>query len=205
MIHHMDEGIGCVMATLARLGLERDTLVVFTSDNGGERYSDNWPLVGGKMDLTEGGIRVPWIAHWPATIAPGGTTAQHCLTMDWTATILEAAGVAPDPAFPLDGVSMLPVLREPSRPFARPMHWRMKHRGQRALRDGDWKYLRVDGVDYLFDLSADERERANRAKREPARLAAMRDAWEAWDATMPAVPEEAKVSLGYTTADMPQR
>jgi arylsulfatase A-like enzyme len=205
MIHHMDEGIGRVMAALERTGVARDTLVVFTSDNGGERYSDNWPLVGGKMDLTEGGIRVPWIAHWPATIAPGGTTAQHCLTMDWTATILEAAGVAPDPAHPLDGVSMMPVLRDPSRTFRRPMHWRMKHRGQRALRDGDWKYLRVDGVDYLFDLPADERERANRAKREPQRLAAMRDAWEAWNATMPAVPDDATVSLGYSTQDMPQR
>ena len=100
---------------------------------------------------------------------------------------------------------MLPVLRDAARSFARPLHWRMKHRGQRALRDGDWKYLRVDGVDYLFDLSADERERANRAKREPARLASMRDAWEAWNATMPPVPDEAKVSLGYTTQDMPQR
>jgi arylsulfatase A-like enzyme len=205
MIHHMDEGIGRVMATLTRLGVARDTLVIFTSDNGGERYSDNWPLVGGKMDLTEGGIRVPWIAHWPAAIAPGGTTPQHCLTMDWTATILEAAGVSPDPAHPLDGVSMMPVLRDPARTFRRPMHWRMKHREQRALRDGKWKYLRVDGVDYLFDLSADERERANRAAREPQRLAAMREAWEAWDASMPAVPAEAKVSLGYSTRDMPQR
>jgi arylsulfatase A-like enzyme len=100
---------------------------------------------------------------------------------------------------------MMPVLRDPSRTFRRPMHWRMKHRGQRALRDGDWKYLRVDGVDYLFDLPADERERANRAKREPQRLAAMRDAWEAWNATMPAVPDDATVSLGYSTQDMPQR
>ena len=79
MIHHMDEGIGWVMDALRRNGLDRDTLVVFTSDNGGERFSDNWPLVGGKMDLTEGGIRVPWIAHWPATIAPGGTSAQPCM------------------------------------------------------------------------------------------------------------------------------
>ena len=205
MIRQMDEGIGRVMATLERLGIARDTLVVFTSDNGGERYSDNWPLVGGKMDLTEGGIRVPWIAHWPAVIAPGGITAQHCLTMDWTATILEAAGVAPDPAYPLDGVSMMPVLREASHAFRRPMHWRMNHRGQRALRDGPWKYLCVDGVDYLFDLSADERERANRARREPERLATMREAWEAWNATMPPVPEDATVSLGYSTKDMPQR
>ncbi|MDP3810929.1 MAG: sulfatase-like hydrolase/transferase, partial [Hydrogenophaga sp.] len=73
MIHHMDEGIGRLMAALREHGLEDNTLVVFTSDNGGERFSDSWPLVGGKMDLTEGGIRVPWIAHWPAVIAPGST------------------------------------------------------------------------------------------------------------------------------------
>jgi arylsulfatase A-like enzyme len=205
MIRQMDEGIGALMAALRRLGLERDTLVVFTSDNGGERFSDTWPLVGGKMDLTEGGIRVPWIAHWPATIPAGTHSAQPCMTMDWSATMLDAAGVPADAAHPLDGVSMLPVLRDPSRTFGRPLHWRMKHRGQRALRDGSWKYLRVDEVDYLFDLSRDERERANLAKREPERLAAMRDAWEAWNATMPAIPEDAVVSLGYSTRDMPQR
>jgi hypothetical protein len=205
MIRQMDEGIGTLMAALRRLGLERDTLVVFTSDNGGERFSDSWPLVGGKMDLTEGGIRVPWIAHWPAVIPAGTGSAQPCMTMDWSATMLDAAGVPADPEYPLDGASMLPVLRDPAYAFPRPLHWRMKHRGQRALRDGAWKYLRVDGVDYLFDLSHDERERANLAKREPARLAAMRADWEAWNATMPAIPEDATVSLGYTTQDMPQR
>jgi len=205
MIRQMDEGIGTLMAALRRLGLERDTLVVFTSDNGGERFSDSWPLVGGKMDLTEGGIRVPWIAHWPAVIPAGTRSAQPCMTMDWSATMLDAAGVPADPEYPLDGASMLPVLRDPAYAFPRPLHWRMKHRGQRALRDGAWKYLRVDGVDYLFDLSHDERERANLAKREPARLAAMRADWEAWNATMPAIPEDATVSLGYTTQDMPQR
>jgi arylsulfatase A-like enzyme len=205
MIHHMDEGIGWVMDALRRNGLDRDTLVVFTSDNGGERFSDNWPLVGGKMDLTEGGIRVPWIAHWPAAIAPGGTSAQPCMTMDWSATVLDAAGVAQDPAYPLDGVSLLPVLRDARHGFARPLHWRMNHRGQRALRDGDWKYLRVDGHDYLFNIPADERERANQAGREPARLADMRDAWERWNETMPPIPEDATVSLGYGAKDMPQR
>jgi arylsulfatase A-like enzyme len=205
MIHHMDEGIGWVMDALRRRGLADDTLVVFTSDNGGERFSDNWPLVGGKMDLTEGGIRVPWIAHWPAAIAPGGVSAQHCMTMDWSATVLEACGAAADPAWPLDGVSLLGTLRDPARPFARPMHWRMNHRGQRALRDGRWKYLRVDGHDYLFDLPADARERANLAGREPGRLAELRDAWEEWNSTMPPIPEDATVSLGYSAKDMPQR
>jgi arylsulfatase A-like enzyme len=205
MIHHMDEGIGWVMQALRKHGLERDTLVVFTSDNGGERFSDNWPLVGGKMDLTEGGIRVPWIAHWPAAIAPGGVSEQACMTMDWSATVLDAAGVAEDPAYPLDGVSLLPVLRDAGHSFARPLHWRMNHRGQRALRDGKWKYLRVDGHDYLFDLPADERERANLAGREPGRLADLRDAWESWNATMPPIPEDATVSLGYGVKDMPQR
>ena len=205
MIQHMDEGIGWVMQALRERGLAENTLVVFTSDNGGERFSDNWPLVGGKMDLTEGGIRVPWIAHWPAQIAPAAVSEQHCLTMDWSATLLAAAGVAADPAYPLDGVSLLPVLRDPARSFARPMHWRMKHREQRAFRDGDWKYLKIDEHEYLFNIPADERERANRAPGEPERLAAMREQWLAWNATMPLIPAEAMVHTGYSVRDMPAR
>jgi arylsulfatase A-like enzyme len=205
MIHHMDEGIGWLLAALQQAGVADDTLLVFTSDNGGERFSDNWPLVGGKMDLTEGGIRVPWIAHWPRVIAPGGVSTQQCMTMDWSATMLEAAGVAAHPDYPLDGVSLMPVLRDAAAHFERPMFWRMKHRDQRAHRLGDWKYLRVDGNDYLFNIPGDERERANLAAREPARLAEMRAAWEDWNAGMPAIPPEATVSLGYSVKDMPQR
>ncbi len=182
-----------------------NTLIVFTSDNGGERFSDNWPLVGGKMDLTEGGIRVPWIAHWPAVIAPGGKSTQHCMTMDWSATMIELGGAHADPTCPLDGVSLAGVLRQPGQTFERPLHWRMNHRGQRALRLGDWKYLRVDGNDYLFNIPADERERANLAQREPARLQALRAQWEAWNATMPPIPQDATISLGYSVKDMPQR
>ena len=205
MIQQMDEGIGWLMAALEKAGIADNTLVVFTSDNGGERFSDNWPLVGGKMDLTEGGIRVPWIAHWPAAIAGGATSEQHCLTMDWSATMLDAAGVAADARYPLDGLSLLPVLRDAGHRFARPMHWRMNHLGQRALRNGDWKYLRVDGNDYLFNIAQDERERANLAKKEPQRLAAMRAAWEEWHASMPPIAADASVSLCYTDSDMPPR
>ncbi|MBS0608925.1 MAG: sulfatase-like hydrolase/transferase, partial [Proteobacteria bacterium] len=205
MIHHMDEGIGWIMEALRRTGQLDNTLVVFTSDNGGERFSDNWPLVGGKMDLTEGGIRVPWIAHWPRQIAAGGVSEQQCMTMDWSATMLDAAGVAAHPDYPLDGQSLLPVLQDPAKAFARPLFWRMNHRGQRAHRNGDWKYLRVDGNDYLFNIPQDERERANLARQQPERLAALRSAWEAWDASMPPIPVDATVSLGYSVKDMPQR
>ena len=205
MIHHMDEGIGQVLDALKRTGLDDNTLVVFTSDNGGERFSDNWPLVGGKMDLTEGGIRVPWIARWPAVIAPDTTSAQHCLSMDWTATILDAAGVSAHPDYPLDGMSLMPVLRNPGTQFDRPMYWRMNHRNQRAHRSGDWKYLRVDEHDYLFKLSDDERERSNRATREPQRLNDMKAAWESWNAQMPGIPADATISPVYGLKDMPQR
>lgn len=205
MIHHMDEGIGRLMAALREQGLEENTLIVFTSDNGGERFSDSWPLVGGKMDLTEGGIRVPWIAHWPAAIPAGTVSTQHCMTMDWSATLLEAGGGQHDPNYPIDGVSLLQVLREPAQRFERPLYWRMNHRGQRALRQGDWKYLLVDGHEYLFNIGKDERERANLATREPERLERMRAQWLAWDASMPPIPADATVSLGYSAKDMPQR
>jgi arylsulfatase A-like enzyme len=205
MIHHMDEGIGKLVDALRRQGLLENTLIVFTSDNGGERFSDNWPLVGGKMDLTEGGIRVPWIAHWPAAIPAGSVSRQHCMTMDWSATLLEIGGGQPHPDYPLDGVSIASVLREPTRTMERPLYWRMHHRDQRAFRDGDWKYLKVDENEYLFNIPADERERANLAGREPERLASMRDAWLQWERSVPEIPHDATVSLGYSYKDMPQR
>jgi arylsulfatase A-like enzyme len=205
MIHHMDEGIGKLMAALRVHDLEENTLIVFTSDNGGERFSDSWPLVGGKMDLTEGGIRVPWIAHWPAAIPAGTVSTQHCMTMDWSATLLEAGGGQADPDWPLDGVSLLKVLRAPAHTFERPLYWRMNHRGQRALREGDWKYLQVDGHEYLFNIGKDERERANLAGREPERLERLRAQWLKWNESVPPIPADATVSLGYSAKDMPQR
>jgi arylsulfatase A-like enzyme len=205
MIHHMDEGIGWLVKALSDTHQLDNTLIVFTSDNGGERFSDNWPLVGGKMDLTEGGIRVPWIAHWPAVIPAGSVSTQHCMTMDWSATLLDLGGAQADADYPFDGVSLSRVLRNPSHHFERPLHWRMNHRQQRAMRLGPWKYLRVDGHDYLFNIDLDARERANLGGRDPERLAAMRQAWETWNQSMPPIPTDATVSLGYSYQDMPQR
>ena len=205
MIHHMDEGIGQLVATLKANGQYDNTLIVFTSDNGGERFSDNWPLVGGKMDLTEGGIRVPWIAHWPQHIAPATMSDQHCMTMDWSATMLDLGGAHPDPAYPIDGVSLRRILSGPNDTFERPLFWRMNHRHQRALRDGAWKYLKVDDHEYLFNVEHDARERANLAAHHPQRMAAMRQQWLDWSQTVPEIPEDATVSLGYSVKDMPQR
>ena len=133
------------------------------------------------------------------------SSAQQCMTMDWSATVLDAAGVAAHPDYPLDGVSLMPVLRGDGAEFARPLYWRMLYRGQRALREGDWKYLRVEDHDYLFNLAQDERERANQGGKQPERLQAMRAQWETWNASMPAIADDASYSLVYTTANMPQR
>jgi arylsulfatase A-like enzyme len=203
MIHHMDEGIGRVVAALAARSLLDNTMIVFTSDNGGERYAHNWPFVGGKMDLLEGGIRVPVVAHWPTRIPAGSVSATPHLTMDWTATML-AAAQAPLDADALDGHSLLPIFQNPQHNPARDFFWRMNHRKQCAMRRGAWKYLAVGEHEYLFDTDVDPRERANLAKRHPAQLIAMREAWHAWAQTMPGIPDEAKVYPVYSEADLPR-
>jgi len=204
MIHHMDEGIGRIFDALKAAGAAENTLVVFTSDNGGERFSDTWPFVGKKMDLLEGGIRVPLLASWPAVIPPGGVSAQLAITMDWVTTFFAAAGVKAHPEYPLDGIDLAPVLRDPSAARERELFWRMSHRRQRAVRSGDWKYLALDGYEYLFNLARDARERANLARRFPERLGALRAKYDAWAATMPPIPADAGVSLIGGDADMPK-
>ena len=204
MIHHMDEGIGRVLDALEARGLVDDTLVVFTSDNGGERFSNNWPFVGEKMDLMEGGIRVPLLARWPCRIPKGSVNATPNLTMDWTATMLDAAGVPAAPDYPLDGMSLLPLFDDCSWNPVRDLAWRMTHRQQRALRRGDWKYLAMDGHEYLFNLAADARERANLARRQPDLLSELRAAWQHWNETLPPIPADAAVHLAFDNSILPK-
>ena len=190
MLRHMDEGIGRVLAAIDDIHARDNTFVVFSSDNGGERFSDMWPLVGKKMDLLEGGIRVPYIARWPAGHVPAGeTTPKLAITMDWVATFLAAAGVSADPDYPLDGIDLLNDNRE------RNLYWRMKYRDQKAMRSGNWKYLSIEGNEFLFDLERDSRERANMRFREPQTFEALRAAYLAWDASLPPIPGDAKVTL----------
>ena len=203
MISHMDEGIGQIIDALP--AAQRDnTLVVFISDNGGERFSNNWPFVGGKMDLLEGGIRIPQVAWWPAGIKAGSRSALPTLSMDWMPTMLDVAGVQAHPDYPLDGISLRPVFVDERWLPQRDLHWRMKHRQQASTVSGNWKYLRVDGNEYLFDVVADGRERANLAKRYPDRLVELRDRWNAWAKTMPGIPDDAVVRLMWDENDMPR-
>jgi len=105
--------------------------------------------------------------------------------------------------YPMDGLSLWPILRDPQATLERELFWRMKHRGQRAARSDSWKYLAVDGHEYLFNLDADARERANLRHREPARFDAMKQRYAQWQATMPPIPDDAMVTLPYSKADMP--
>ena len=202
MIRQMDEGVAAIQDALRRIGADAHTLVVFSSDNGGERYSDMWPFVGGKMDLLEGGIRVPLIARWPAVIPPGGVTSQPAITMDWVATMLAAAGITAHPDHPLDGLDLSAVLGDPRITTPRELYWRMKHRRQRAVRSGAWKYLSMDGHEFLFDLATDARERANLAQRHPQQLHDLRSRYDAWDASMPPIPDDAAVHLVHGPSDL---
>jgi arylsulfatase A-like enzyme len=202
MIHHMDEGIGRIIGALAECGMAENTLTMFSSDNGGERYSNTWPFVGQKMDLLEGGIRVPLIAHWPGVIPPGRMTAQVAMSMDWAPTCLAAAGVAADPEHPLDGIDLMAVLQRPSATIERDVFWRMKFRGQRAIRSGNWKLYSQDGNTFLYDLAMDARERANLAKLQPERAAELSFRYDAWARTMPPIPPDAYVGLVANRSDM---
>src|SRR5262245_31265208 len=181
MVQRLDQGIGRLMRALQDAGLERRTFVVFTSDNGGERYSYNWPLSQGKGSLREGGIRVPAIVRQPGSVPAGHTTDQITITMDWTATLLAVGGATSDPAYPLDGVDLSPVWRGEPTHFKRTIFWRTEL--EDAARRGRWKYLRTDG-ESLFDIPSDPGERADLATYEPETLAALRAEFRAWNQQM---------------------
>ena len=142
--------------------------MIFTNDNGGERLSDSGPLFHVKGTLFEGGIRVPALARWPGVIPAGTTTSQVCATMDFSASLLSAAGAAPRDGVKLDGVDILPVLAGRREEFERTLCWRINLPGRRqmAVRRGRWKYLddNTGGrtlPELLFDVAADPSERRN--------------------------------------------
>ena len=188
MMRSMDAGIGRVLNALDRSHLDRDTLVIFTSDNGGERFSFNWPFSFQKMNLHEGGTRVPAIVRWPGVIPAGRVTTQATITMDWTATILAATETSADPAFPLDGADLLPIWTGQRATYERSFFWRIN--GSSAARVGSWKYLRDwKGTEELYDLANDPGEKVNLRAGNAERVESIREAYRKWDADMLPLPD----------------
>jgi arylsulfatase A-like enzyme len=185
MVKSMDENIGKVIKTVDDLGLSRQTIVIFTNDNGGERYSDNGGLSKSKASLWEGGIRVPAFVRWNGKIAAGTTTQQVAVTMDWTATILSAAGAKADNNFPLDGVDLMPVLTGTKKSIDRTICWRTFQRAnQKAIRIGEWKYLKDEKEEYLFNLNIDKSEKNNLKEKQPALFIKLKKAYANWEKTV---------------------
>jgi arylsulfatase A-like enzyme len=201
MIRQMDLQVGRVLQALEASGAAENTIVVFTSDNGGERYSDTWPFTGRKTELLEGGLRVPALMRWPGHIPPGTVSERVTISMDWLPTLLAAAGAAPDPAFPADGIDLLPSLTRGAPPTPRKLFWRYKYNDQQAARDGDWKYLKVLENTFLFDVAADPMERANLKERHKDVYERLVAEWNDWNRTMlPLDPDS--FTGGFTGAQL---
>jgi arylsulfatase A-like enzyme len=161
ILERADQAIGKILATLDRLGLARNTLVVYTQDNGGEWLSRNAPLFHRKSTVWEGGIRVPAIFRWPGRIPAGKTSSQVGIMMDLTATILAVTN-SPVPAeAKLEGINLFPLLQDGAQRTDRTLFWRItgQARRQRAVRQGDWKLLLDAGNPLLYNLAADIGER----------------------------------------------
>lgn len=179
----MDQQIGRILDTLDRLGIADNTIVVFTSDNGGERFSDTWPFTGKKTELLEGGLRVPLIVRWPGVSRPGSTCNQTAMSMDFAATLVAAGGGAPHPDFPFDGIDLRPAISGAT-PISRKLFFRYLHLEQQAYRNGDWKYLKIAENTFLFNVANDPLERANLKTLHADVFAQMIADYKAWEATM---------------------
>jgi arylsulfatase A-like enzyme len=161
IVERADQGIGKILATLDRLGLARNTLVIYTQDNGGEWLSRNAPLFHRKSTVWEGGIRVPAIFRWPGRVPAGKTSSQVGIMMDLTATILAVTGSPVPPEARLEGINLLPLLQNGAQHTERTLFWRVtgQARRQRAVRQGDWKLLLDAGNPMLYNLANDVGER----------------------------------------------
>jgi arylsulfatase A-like enzyme len=204
MIERLDLQIGRVLQALDANGVTDNTIVIFTSDNGGERFADTWPFTGRKFDLLEGGLRIPAIVSWPARVPRGRTTGQVAISMDWLPTLVAAAGGQVDPSAPPDGISLLSQLRGADT-VSRTLFWRFKGNAQRAVRDGDYKFLKILDNTFLFNVVDDPMERANLKARHNDIYERLVAEWLAWNETMLPEVDESNTSnaTGDRVADRP--
>jgi arylsulfatase A-like enzyme len=187
MVERVDAGVGKLLTALEKAGVADNTIVIFTNDNGGERLSDNGPLFHHKTTVWEGGIRVPCIIRWPGKVPAGKVCQQPAISMDLTATLVAACGATLPAGRTLDGIDLLPALTS-DKVTERTLFWRVERpeRHQRAVRQGDWKYVRDSGIELLFDLAADLGERKTLAYQHPELVKRLRDRLAAWEKEMEA-------------------
>jgi arylsulfatase A-like enzyme len=183
IMERADQGVGQILRTLDRLNLARNTIVIYTNDNGGEWLSRNAPLFSRKWTLWEGGIRVPAMVRWPGRIPAGRVSPQVGITMDFSASILAATGTQVPADARLEGMNILPILEGRAPVVDRTLFWRTNagNHVQRAVRQGDWKYILDGNTPMVFDVRKDVSERNDLTNQQQAvarRLRPLLDAWE---------------------------
>ena len=195
MVTELDTQVGRVLKALDDARIAANTILVFTSDNGGERFADTWPFTGKKTELLEGGLRIPAIVRWPRHIPAGATSEQVMISMDWMPTFLEAAGAH---TYPPDGISLLPVLTGKAPGIARKLFGRYRANAQKAMHDAEAKWLKIRENTFLSNVVADPLERANLRERLPDVYRSMVNDYETWNATM--LPEDASANSSSFSA-----
>ncbi len=215
VLYGLDQAVGLIIDTLSAKGLLNDTLIIFTSDNGGDENfgADNGSLKGGKTEVYEGGIRVPMIMHWPNGLSAGLKTTPVS-ALDILPTAIAATGNIVPAAWQLDGINLLPWLQGIAPAPSRPLFWRMETSGVppvvgadvkdglRAMRQGDMKLVKpgIDSTWELYDLATDPGEQNNLAS-DPLHLADLQQMvaeYDEWSAQM-ARPRWAWNDLNYAT------
>lgn len=189
LMESVDDAMGIIRATLAKLGLEERTIIIFTSDNGGLMGpTNNNPLRAGKGSAYEGGVRVPWIIHWPGVTVPGAESPAPIITTDIFPTVLEMVGIPAEPAHTIDGVSLVAHLRGQPAPARDALFWHYPHyhiggaTPYSAVRMGDWKLIHFfeDDRAELYNLTNDLGETTDLAATERERVTVMRARLDRW-------------------------
>jgi len=190
MLERVDKGVGMILDALDKNGIADNTLVVFSSDNGGYYLSDNSPLFHHKSTLWEGGVRVPCLMRWPGVLPAGKVSQQMGITMDLTATMLTAASAKLPEGHKLDGIDLLPHVSGKKKESERTFCWRIDRsdRKQKAVRQGKWKYIKDAMIEMLFDLEEDVGERRNLIYRHPELAARLRRLHEEWETDLARTP-----------------
>ena len=201
MIEALDDAVGLLLQKLQQEGLTDNTLIFFTSDNGGATYTratDNAPLRGGKATHFDGGIAVPFFIKYPSGLKPRQAYTKPVSSLDIYSTIAAVSGAALAADRTYDGVNLLPYLSNDSLLPHQDFFWRSGY--SKAFRRGDWKLYvnEKNKVTYLFNIATDRKEKYDQSKTQPGKLKELKDAlkdWEQKNAVPPLWPSAADVLI----------